>query len=164
MTRPRSPGKKGGIDEHDPDEGRNSALLQRLGDRSAGRLQPWLAVERRGVRRSDVLPGLARLPVHRARPPRPWPLEPTVDWQRPGHLCRRPRGLVEALDLTNTICGRRSWGGWRLSLAGYVPESRATRAEPWGARCRRALMLAILAPFRSLGRVSITYNPKTTGA
>src|SRR5262245_22201395 len=32
-----------------------------------------------------------------------------------------------------------------LSLAGYVPESGATRAEPWGARCRRALMLAILS-------------------
>ena len=43
------------------------------------------------LRGPDVLPGLARLPVHRPRPPRPRPLEPALERQRHGHLRRRPR-------------------------------------------------------------------------
>jgi pimeloyl-ACP methyl ester carboxylesterase len=43
---------------------------------------------------SDVLPGFARLPVHRARPPRPWPLESAVDWQRLGHDWQLPRRSI----------------------------------------------------------------------
>ena len=32
------------------------------------------------------LSGFARLPLHRPRPSRPWPLEPAVERQRPRHL------------------------------------------------------------------------------
>ena len=33
-----------------------------------------------------------RLPLHRPRPARPWPVEPALERQRHGHLRRRPRG------------------------------------------------------------------------
>ena len=36
------------------------------GHRTARRVQPWLAAQRRGVRGPDVLPGLAGLSLHRA--------------------------------------------------------------------------------------------------
>ena len=53
-------------DEYDHYERRNTNLLQGLGLRTACRLQPRLAVERRRVRGPNVLPGFARLPLHRA--------------------------------------------------------------------------------------------------
>ena len=68
------------------------ALLQGLGQGAARRLQPRLAAHRGRLGRPDAVPRRARLPLHRARPPRPRPLEPAVERQRHGHLCRRPRG------------------------------------------------------------------------
>ena len=44
------------------------------------------------VGRPDVVPRIARLPLHRARSPRPWPLEPALDRQRHGHVRGRPCG------------------------------------------------------------------------
>jgi len=42
-------------------------------------------------------------------------------------------------------------------MAGYVPESGATRAEPWKACCRMALMLAILWAQREYLRSGQTF-------
>ena len=45
--------------EHDHDQGRHADLLQRLGHRAAGRLQPRLAAHRGRLRGPDVLPRLS---------------------------------------------------------------------------------------------------------
>jgi fumarate hydratase class II len=76
----------------DHDQRRNEHLLQGLGHRTAGGLQPRLAALRGRLGRPDVLSGLARLSLHRTRPPRPRPLEPALQRQRHEHLRRRPRG------------------------------------------------------------------------
>ena len=69
---------------------RHRDLLQELGDRPAGRVQPRLAAQRRRVGRPGVFRGLARLPCHRPRPPRPRPLRSALGRKRHGHLRRRP--------------------------------------------------------------------------
>src|SRR5262249_7146121 len=45
------------------------------------------------------------------------------------------------------------------SLAGYLPESGTTRTEPWGARCQRALILAILKRDESTQRQERSWGP-----
>src|ERR1700704_1147165 len=74
-------------DDHDHDQGRHSDLLQGLGKRTTRRLQPWLAVERGRLGRSDGVSWRPWLPRHRARSPWAWPIEPVVEWERDGHLC-----------------------------------------------------------------------------
>ena len=56
-----------------------------------------------------------RLPLHRPRPPRPWPLEPALERQRDGHLRRRSRGAgrsarPEERDPRRPLDGRRRGG------------------------------------------------------
>src|ERR687890_208253 len=56
--------------EHDHHGRRYPDLLQGLGRRTARRLQPWLAAERRRLGGADGLPGAEWLPNDRPRPPR----------------------------------------------------------------------------------------------
>ena len=77
--------------EHDHGEGRHDDLLQGLGHGSGRHLLARLAVELGCLGRPDAVPRAARLPRRRPRSPWPWPIQPGVDRQRHGRLCRRPR-------------------------------------------------------------------------
>ena len=130
--------QKENLDGHDHHQGRHRDLLQGLGQRPAGRLQPRLAAERRRLGRPDVPRRRQRLPRHRARPPRPRPLRPAVGRQRPGHLRRRPgradRGARPARRGPGRPLHRRRRGRPATSAA------TAPRASPrpcWSARSRR---------------------------
>src|SRR5262245_919923 len=82
-------------DEHDHCEGRDDDLLQGLGPgtRAAYRLPSWLATERRRLGHTDAVLRREGVSRHRARPARPWPVEPGQRRSRHGPLCgRRRRG------------------------------------------------------------------------
>ena len=58
------------------------------GNRAACCFQSRLAPQRGRLGRPDVLSRLARLPLHRPRPARTRTLQPALERQRHGHLCR----------------------------------------------------------------------------
>ena len=57
----------------------------------------------------------ARLSLHRARPPRPWPVEPALERQRHGHLRRRSRGAGRSARLKDAIHVGHSTGGGEVA-------------------------------------------------
>ena len=72
--------------------------------------------------------GCTRLPVHRARPPWPRPLEPTLERQRHGHVRRRPRGAGR--DAGPEGCDpRRPLHGWRRSRPLHRPPRHEARRQ-----------------------------------
>src|SRR5580700_10478842 len=77
-------------------EGRNTDLLQGLGDRAADRVFSRLAADRGRLGRANAVLRTAWLSRNRARPARPWPLEPDLGWQRYGYLRRRSRGAIQS--------------------------------------------------------------------
>ena len=77
--------------EHHHDRRRHRDLLQGLGRRPGRHAFARLAAERRRVGRAAAVPRRARLPGHRARPPRPRPFQPAVGGQRHERLRRRSR-------------------------------------------------------------------------
>ena len=83
---------KGSDHEHDHNQGRRRDLLQGLGQGPAHRVQPRLAAVGRRLGRADAVLPQSRLSRHRARPPRPRPLQPDGRRPRHGSLCRRSRG------------------------------------------------------------------------
>ena len=78
--------------EHDHHQGRHRNLLQGLGQRPGRHVLARLAAELRRVGWPNAFPRAERLPRGRARPPRPWPIQPGFCRQRHGRLCRRSRG------------------------------------------------------------------------
>ena len=94
---------------------RHADLLQGLGHRPARRLQSRLAAQRRRFRRPDVLPGLAGLPLHRPRSPRP--RRSSQPWQ--GNdldtYADDLAELVAALDLKEAIHVGHSTGGGEVT-------------------------------------------------
>src|SRR5262249_47640125 len=64
---------------------RRPDLLQGLGHRFAGRPQPRLAAQLGQLGGADALPGRARFPLRRPRPPRSRPVQPDVARQRDEH-------------------------------------------------------------------------------
>ena len=109
--------------------------ITRIGAGSAGGLQPRLAAQRRRLRGPDVLPGLARLSLHRPRPARPWPLEPAVARQRPGHLCRRSRraGRRSSISKDAIHVGHSTGGGEVARYIGRHGTKRVAKAVLIGA-------------------------------
>ena len=86
---------------------------------------------------ADAPPGVERLPLHRARPPRPRPLEPAVARQRDGHLRRRSRGAHRDARLcTNAVLIGFSTGGGEV--ARYVGRHGTSRVAKARADLRRA--------------------------
>ncbi len=75
--------------------------------------------------------------VHRARSPRPRPLEPAVERQRHGYLRRRPRGtLLDTLDLQDAVLIGFSTGGGEV--ARYIGRHGTRRVAKAGADRRGA--------------------------
>ena len=77
---------------HDHHQGRHRDLLQGLGQRPGRHVLARLAAELRRVGRPDAVPRAERLPRRRARPARPWPVQPGLVRERHERLCRRSRG------------------------------------------------------------------------
>src|SRR5690349_18581460 len=65
-------------DAHNQNERWNRNLLQRLGQRSAHCVQPWLAAVVRRLGLADAVLPRTWLSCHCSRPPRPWPIESGV--------------------------------------------------------------------------------------
>ena len=78
-------------------------------------LQPRLAAERGRLGRPDVLPGLARLPLHRPRPPRPRPLQPAWNGNDLDTYADDLAALIEALDLQGRRHVGHSTGGGEVA-------------------------------------------------
>ena len=70
-------------------------------------------------------------PLHRARPPRPRPLEPALGRQRHGHLRRRSRGA----DRARSTCRTRCWSASRPAAARSRATSAATARSAWRRPC-----------------------------
>ena len=107
---------------------RHADLLQGLGQRTADRLQPRLAADRRRLGRPDGVPRVARLSLHRARPPRPRPIEPAVGRQRDGHLRRRSGGAGRSARSAGRHA-RRTFDGRRRSRALHRPARHQARRQ-----------------------------------
>ena len=130
-------------------QGRNPDLLQGLGHRAAGGLQPRLAAQRRRLGRQLMFVASQRLPRDRPRPARSRPLEPALERQRHGHLRRRPgrgdRGARPARHRAGRTLDRRRRGHPLHRPARHVArgEGGAGRRDPAvdaedGRRTRRA--------------------------
>ena len=90
---------------------------------------------RRRLGRPDGLPRVARLPLHRPRPPRPRPLEPAVERQRDGHLRRRPGGARSRRSTCGTPIhvGHSTGGGEVARYIGRHGTKRVAKAVLIGA-------------------------------
>jgi hypothetical protein len=118
---PRPHQKDHPTDEHDHDTRRDRDLLQGLGQRPRRHVLARVAVERRCMGRPAAVPRPARLPRRRARPPRPWALEPAGERQRHERLCRRSRCADRGARPHRRHAGRaldRRWPRWPVTSAG----------------------------------------------
>src|SRR6266536_1104548 len=93
-----------------------------------------MAAERGRLGRPDAVSRLARLPVYRPRPARPWPFESAVERQRHGHLRRDLAALVEELDLKGALhVGHSTGGGEVARYLGRHGTKRVAKAVLIGA-------------------------------
>ena len=108
-----------------------------MGQGPTALLSPRLAaVSRRLGRPDDVLPG-QRLSRRRARPPRPWPVDPDRERARHGHYADDAFEVVEKLDLKNAIHIGHSTGGGEVTR--YV-------ARHGKGRVAKAVLISAIPP------------------